>query len=98
MWRGYGSAPDVKRYTDEYFAQTLLPELRGLPGFVGATVLVRSDATETQLVVQTIWESIHAIRAFAGEDVERAVVEPIVSEMLTRFDDRAAHYSIALTA
>jgi hypothetical protein len=65
---------------------------------VGATVLVRIDAEETQLVVQTIWESIDAIRSFAGEDVERAVVEPIVSKMLTRFDDRAAHYSIALTA
>ena len=98
VWRGYGSAQGVKRYADEYFAQTLLPELRALRGFVGATVLVRSDATESQLVVQTIWDSIHAIRAFAGEDVERAVVEPIVSEMLTRFDDRAAHYTIALSA
>jgi hypothetical protein len=65
---------------------------------VGATVLVGIDAEETQLVVQTIWESIDAIRGFAREDAERAVVEPIVSEMLTRFDDRAAHYSIAFMA
>jgi heme-degrading monooxygenase HmoA len=97
MWRGYGSAQEVKRYCDKHFVQTVLPQLRGLTGFVGATVLIRGDGAETELVVQTTWESIDAIKAFAGEDLERAVVEPIVSEILTRFDDHVVHYSIALT-
>ena len=98
MWRGYGSAQGVKQYCDKHFAQTVLPQLRGLAGFVGATLLIRGDGVETELIVQTTWESIDAIKAFAGEDLERAVVEPIVSEILTRFDDHVVHYSIALTA
>jgi hypothetical protein len=98
MWRGYESAQDVKRYCDKHFAQTVLPQLRALAGFVGAAVLIRGDGAEAELVVQTTWVSIDAIKAFAGDNLERAVVEPVVSEILTRFDDHVVHYSIALTA
>ena len=98
IWKGYGTSGGVKRYCDEHFSRLVLPELRALDGFLGATVLVREGNRETELVVLTRWASISAIRQFAGEDYEQAVVEPVVRDMLDRYDDRVKHFSIALTA
>jgi heme-degrading monooxygenase HmoA len=92
VWKGYGTAEGVERYRREHFAESVLPELRTLDGFLDAHVLVRAVDGETELVVATVWSSFEAIAAFAGEDGERAVVEPVVRGLLTRFDDRVRHY------
>jgi hypothetical protein len=42
--------------------------------------------------------SIDAVKAFAGEDYEAAVVEPVVRQLLTRFDDRVTHFTVAVAA
>ena len=42
----------------------------------------------------TYFESIDAVRAFAGEDYEAAVVPREARELLTRFDDRSRHYEV----
>lgn len=39
---------------------------------------------------------IDAVKAFAGYDYERAVVEPAVRQLLTRFDERVTHFTVAL--
>jgi hypothetical protein len=43
----------------------------------------------------TTWASLDAVKAFAGEDYERAVVEPVVRELLDAFDDEVAHFAVA---
>jgi heme-degrading monooxygenase HmoA len=96
VWKGYGTARGVRRYCDEHFALTVLPQLQALEGFVSATVLTQSSDNETKVVVATLWDSLDAVRAFAGEDYERAVVEPRVHEVLERFDDRVSHYTVIL--
>ncbi len=40
----------------------------------------------------TLWESWDALRAFAGEDHEAAVVPPAARALLSRFDERSAHF------
>jgi heme-degrading monooxygenase HmoA len=97
VWKGYGTPEGVERYCRQHFAQVVLPQLRALPGFRGAQVLVRSG-DETQVLVATAWESLEAVKAFAGDDLEAAVVEPVVRELLTRFDDRVTHFTLALEA
>jgi heme-degrading monooxygenase HmoA len=96
MWKGYGTAEGVRRYCDEHFPHSVLPELRKVAGFVRATLLVRAGASETELVVATEWESLEAVKGFAGEAYESAVVDPAVRELLERFDNRVTHYTIAL--
>lgn len=98
VWKGYGSREGVDRYCREHFAETVLPQLRALPGFVEAEVLVRSVGAETEVVVATAWESLDAVRAFAGDDHEQAVVEPVVRELLDRFDERVTHFELAFTS
>ena len=83
-----------------YFAGTLLPQLRELPGFAGA-YLLRRDLVEdgtVELTAHTFWESPEAIRAFAGDDITVAIVEPEAQAMLLDFDRTAAHRSVVVDA
>jgi heme-degrading monooxygenase HmoA len=94
VWKGYGSADGVRRYCDEHFRPTIVPQLEALDGFVRATVMVRARAEDSELVVATVWESLEAVKGFAGEEYERAIVEPIVHELLEHFEDHVTHYTV----
>src|SRR2546428_14130959 len=96
VWKGYGTAEGVERYCHEHFSKTVLPQLQALGGFREAKVLVRAVGDETEVVVATVWDSIDAIRAFAGDQIERAVVEPVVHEFLDRCDDEVTHFTLAV--
>jgi len=74
-------APLVARTTEsqlpkylEHFSKNVLPELRGVHGYLGATVSLRPRENEVEIVVETNWRSLESIRAFAGPDLEAAVV------------------------
>jgi heme-degrading monooxygenase HmoA len=96
VWKGSGSADGVDRYCREHFSTAVLPMLRTMDGFVDARVLVRPIDHRVEVVVATVWDSIDAIRRFAGPDYERAVVEPIVRDILERYDDRVTHFTVAV--
>jgi hypothetical protein len=98
VWKGYGTAEGVDRYCREHFSKTVLPQLRKVEGFLDANVLVRSSESETHVVVTTVWDSIDSVKAFAGEDYGKAVVEPIVRDLLERFDDDVTHFTVAVAA
>jgi hypothetical protein len=40
----------------------------------------------------TRFDSLDAVRAFAGEDYEIPVIEPTARVLLSRYDERAQHY------
>jgi len=96
VWGGYGTQAGVDRYCREHFVNSVLPHLRSITGFVEAKVLTRPGRGETELVVATTWESLESVKAFAGEDYEIAVIEPVVRELLHRVDERVAHFTLAL--
>ena len=77
VWKGYGTGAGVETYCCEHFPNSVLPHLRSIAGFVGARVLTRAKRDETELIVATVWESIESVRAFAGDNYEEAVVEPV---------------------
>jgi hypothetical protein len=81
----------------EHFSANVLPELRSVPGFLGANVSVRHTANDAEVFVQTTWRSLEAIRAFAGADFEAAVVAPEAAALLTSFDPRVRHSQIAVS-
>ena len=95
VWKGYGTQAGVDRYCGEHFPNSVLPHLRSIDGFVEAKVLTREERGETEVVVATVWESMDSVRGFAGENYEQAVVEPVVHELLSRFDDRVTHFTVA---
>jgi len=98
-WSATAASVGAKDYS-RYSAGTLLPQLRELPGFVGAYLLRRDlgeDGT-AELTAHTFWDSPEAIRSFAGDDITVAVVEPEAQAMLLDFDRTAAHRSVLVDA
>jgi hypothetical protein len=81
-----------------YFADTLLPQLRGLPGFSGGYLPSRDLDGVVELTTHTFWESPAAIRAFAGEDITPSVVEPEAQAMLLEFDRTVSHRRVLVDA
>jgi hypothetical protein len=97
VWKGYGTADGVQRYCDNHFTNSVLPQLRAVGGFLSASVLVRSVANETEVVVATVWDSLDSVKAFAGEDYVHSVVEPVVRDLLDRFDEQVTHFTFAVS-
>jgi heme-degrading monooxygenase HmoA len=93
IWSGR-AAPERRDAYPTHFRRNVLPELRRLPGFRGAQLLAREEAGLVRYQVLSRWDSTEAIRRFAGEDTERAVVEPEAVAALVDFDDRARHFSV----
>jgi hypothetical protein len=67
---------------------------RQIAGFQGIQLLRRGLATEVESVTIMWFDSIEAVRTFAGDDYEAAVVPPKARALLSRFDDRSQHYEI----
>ena len=95
QWKGYASNERADAYA-AHLSGSVLPQLRALPGFRGASLARREIDAETELLVTTRWESMEAVRAFAGDKPEVAVVEPAARAVLSRFDATVAHYEVVL--
>lgn len=78
----------------EHLRARVLPQLRSLDGYAGASLLRRDANGETELIVVTRWRSLDAVRAFAGTDPDVAVVEDAAAALLSRYDRRVRHYEI----
>lgn len=94
IWRGWATPENALTY-EAHFRETMLPHLLDVPGFREARLLRREDGAEIELVVVTIFDTMDAIRAFAGADPERAVVAAEARQALSRFEDRVVHYEVA---
>ena len=75
----------------------MLPDLRRVAGFLGATLFVRHAGDEVEILVETSWRSLESIRAFAGSDVDAAVVSDEAIAMLTAFDGQVRHFEVVMT-
>ena len=67
---------------------------RDIPGFRGIDLLRRPAGEEVEFVTVMWFDNLEAIREFAGEDYEVAVVPPSARKVLRRFDARSAHYEV----
>jgi heme-degrading monooxygenase HmoA len=65
---------------------------------VRASILKRDVEGGIEFQIITVWESLEAIKSFAGEDTEAAVVPLVAQAMMVEFDARALHYEVVLTS
>lgn len=75
----------------------VFPGIHRIEGFHGAYLLRRGAGDEVEFVTLTLFDSLDAVRAFAGEDYELAVVPPAARALLSRFDQRSVHYEVLHT-
>ncbi len=95
-WKGIALPGQAESYASHLRHETF-PGLAAIPGFVRATVLCREAEGGTEFLVVTLWESLEAIRAFAGADPEEAVVPAAVRAMMLDYDRRVVHYEVTDT-
>ena len=92
-WRGWTRAEDAEDYV-AYLEQTGMPAYRATPGNRGAWILRQDDGERTEFVTLTFWDSLEAVRAFAGDDVERAVFYPDDDRFLVAREDTVRHWQV----
>ena len=95
-WTGIAKRDRADDYVEHLETDTF-PRLGVLPGFVRATILRRERDEGTEFRIVTLWESLSSIRAFAGSDIEAAVVPDEVKAMMADYDRRATHYEVVAT-
>ena len=97
IWRGW-AAPEGAGAYERYFRETLTPELLAIPGCLGAHLLRRKEGDEVQLCTIVWFESLDAVRLFAGAEAERAVVSEHARSLLTRYERAVAHFEVVATS
>ena len=93
QWRGVAKAASADAYVEHLRTETF-PAIRRLPGFRDATILRRPVPEGVEFLIVTEWESLGAIRAFAGDNVELAVVPEKVQAMMLDYDRVVRHYEV----
>jgi heme-degrading monooxygenase HmoA len=98
MWRGQTKAANADAY-ERFVTTKVFAELPAIAGHRGAYLLKRAlESGEVEFVAVTLWESLASIRGFAGEAIDRAVVEPEARAVLSSFDDLVRHFELAHAA
>jgi heme-degrading monooxygenase HmoA len=93
LWHGVTSPENANEYED-LLRREILPGIHRVEGYRGAYLLRREVPEGAEFVTLTLFDSMEAVRRFAGDDVERAVVPQEARKFLARFDQRSAHYTI----
>lgn len=76
----------------------VFPTLRHIEGFAGGDLLRHESGPEVEFAVITSFESLDALRRFAGDDAEQAIVSTRVGQLLSRFDSRCRHFELIARA
>lgn len=93
-WRGWTSAEDADCYL-EYIRRTGLAEYGATAGNRGAVVFRRREGERTEFFVLSLWDSMDAVRRFAGPQPERAVFYPQDGQFLVARETEVTHYEVA---
>lgn len=94
-WMAYARPESARAYRDHVTAH-VVPKLQKLPGFRGLELCQAERGDRVELLVITRWQSMDAVKLFAGATPDRAVVEPVARALLEEYDDFVFHYEVAL--
>jgi heme-degrading monooxygenase HmoA len=95
LWRGLTSTENASAY-ENVLRTMVVPEVDQIPGSRGALVLRRDVDDGVEFVTLTMFESLDAVKSFAGEDYERAKIIPEAEALLASYEPTAIHYEIAI--
>ena len=93
MWKARSTPKQAAAYI-EHASKTVFPKVRSIQGHRGDYLLRRELEDGVELVVLTFWDSLEAIRKFAGSEPDKAVVDPEARAVLTSFDEYVTHFEV----
>jgi antibiotic biosynthesis monooxygenase (ABM) superfamily enzyme len=96
IWHGWTKARDAKTY-EEMLRNEIFPSIaaRNITGYRGAELFIRDDRNEVEFITLLRFDSMDAVREFAGPDESKPVIFPGVEQLLTRMDP-ARHYRVSI--
>jgi heme-degrading monooxygenase HmoA len=95
IWHGYTTPENADIYETLLKGEVIIGiKDRDIPGFREIQVFRRELEKEVEFVTVMWFDSIDAVRAFAGEDYEAAYVPEKARAVLSRFDARSQHYEV----
>ncbi|TKJ30018.1 MAG: antibiotic biosynthesis monooxygenase [Chloroflexi bacterium B3_Chlor] len=95
VWHGWTTQANADPYESLLKSEILEGiQRRQIAGYRGIHLLRRNLGDEVEFITIMWFDSVEAIRTFAGEDYELAVVPPKARALLSRFDARSQHYEV----
>jgi len=93
-WRGWASEEKSGAFV-KLLRTKVLPGI-SVKGYRGAYVMQREVAGTVEIATITLWDSMDAVRAFAGENYQTAVVSDESKALLSNFDRVCVHYETVM--
>ena len=97
IWHGYTTHENADTYENllrtEVFHEI---ESKDIAGFKEITLLRRMLGEETEFITIMYFDTLDAVREFAGEEFEQAFVPQAARDILKRFDNRSQHYHVVI--
>ncbi|MCG8608054.1 antibiotic biosynthesis monooxygenase [bacterium] len=93
VWRGWTKAGDADTY-EKLLQEVVYPELQTIRGYLNGYILRHDSKDETEFVTVNLFESLDAVKAFAGPDYEAPVFEPEARRLLSKVEPIARHYDV----
>jgi hypothetical protein len=95
IWHGWTTPQNADAY-ENLLKEEIIAAIHGrhIEGFEGMQLFRRDVGSEVEFVTVMWFDDLDAVRVFAGEDYEVAVVPPKARELLARFDERSQHYKV----
>ena len=93
LWKGWTPRENADAY-ERLLRDKVLPGLRSIDGYRGGYVLRHDGDDEVEFVVVNLFESLDAVRAFAGPEYSVPVFEPEARQLLSRVEPLARHYDV----
>ena len=95
IWHGWTKPENADKY-EQLLREEIFPAIgaKKVAGYKGIQLFRRPLDNEIEFITIMWFDSLEAVRAFAGEDYEVAVVPPKARVLLSRFDACSQHYEI----
>ena len=93
LWHGITAASKADEYL-EYLDKTGIQDYRATEGNLSVQLLRRIEGEQAHFLIITLWESVEAIKKFAGEEYEKSRYYPEDQEFLLEFEEQVVHYEV----
>lgn len=93
IWHGVTETNRANDFLD-YLNRTSVPSYRAVKGNRGVQILCRAEGERTHFLLITLWDSVEALKEFAGEDEEKARYYIGDADFLIELEPRAVHYEV----
>jgi antibiotic biosynthesis monooxygenase (ABM) superfamily enzyme len=96
IWHGWTKRGDAKAY-EEMLRNEIFPGIaaRNIEGYHGAELFIREDGDEVEFVTLLRFDSMDAVKEFAGADERNPVIYPKAERLIARME-QARHYRVAI--